>query len=142
MDFKSEIQQYPIRIEIPVQWGDMDSANHVNNLMYMRWTESSRIEFFQKFDVGVAFQSGIAPILAWQDCKYIFPITYPDTAVIVCSVKDIGEDYFVLESKVFSQTHQRIAAISAQRMVAYDYQTLKKAQLPKKWVEGLQSARK
>ena len=141
MNFISEIQQFPIRIDIPVQWGDMDAANHVNNLNYLRWTESSRIEFFRKFDIGVACQKGIAPILAWQDCKYIFPLTFPDTAIIVSGVNEIGQDHFILESRVYSAVHERIAVISMQKMVAYDYQLLKKIELPQVWVDGLGKAK-
>ena len=133
-----EIESYPIRLDIPVQWGDMDSANHVNNLRYMRWTESSRIEFFRKFDIGVAFQRGIAPILAWQDCKYIFPLTYPDTAIVTCKVSSIEEGQFFMESKIFSEQHQRIAAISSQRIMAYDYTTLSKSKLPDEWMKGIE----
>ena len=133
MDILKEIESYPIRLDIPVQWGDMDSAHHVNNLRYMRWTESSRIEFFRKFNIGVAFQNGIAPILAWQDCKYIFPMTYPDTAIVTCKVSSVEEGQFFIESKIYSLLHQRIAAVSTQRMMAYDYSTLVKAKLPDEW---------
>ena len=142
MDITAEINSSPIKLEIPVQWGDMDSANHVNNLRYMRWTESSRILFFEKFKIGISFQGGIAPILAWQDCKYIFPLSYPDTAIITCKIDSIESDRFVLESKVYSQKHQRVAAISKQRLVAYDYDRLMKTALPQDWFEGISESQK
>ena len=137
MDFLKEINSSPIRIKIPVQWGDMDAANHVNNVRYMRWTESSRIAFFEKFKIGTSFQNGIAPILAWQDCKYILPLTFPDTAIITCNVIELLTDRFVMESKVYSSVHERLAAISNQRIMAYDYNLLKKAPLPMSWLNGI-----
>ena len=39
---------WPIRTEISLQWGDMDAFNHVNNVIYIRWCETSRIELFRK----------------------------------------------------------------------------------------------
>lgn len=36
MQLDSELKQFPVWIEIPVQWGDMDAAQHVNNLIYLR----------------------------------------------------------------------------------------------------------
>ncbi|GGD72752.1 acyl-CoA thioesterase [Maribacter cobaltidurans] len=39
-------------LELPVQWGDMDAAQHVNNTVYLRWMESARIEMFQKMSCG------------------------------------------------------------------------------------------
>ena len=38
-------ENWSIKTEISVQWGDMDAFNHVNNVMYIRF-ETSRMEFF------------------------------------------------------------------------------------------------
>ena len=74
------LSEFPVHIEIDVQWGDMDAVQHVNNTVYLRWTESARIEYFQRLGYGVSQQEGEAGfILGWQDCKYIFPVTFPDT---------------------------------------------------------------
>ena len=45
---KEEISKAFASFEIPVQWGDMDAAQHVNNLSYLKWVESVRIEFLKK----------------------------------------------------------------------------------------------
>lgn len=140
MNIQEEIAQFPIVLEIPVHWGDMDAANHVNNVQYLRWTESARIAFFEKFQIGIAFQKGIAPILAWHDCKYIFPLTYPDTAIVTCGVQTIEDHQFFLECRIFSDQHHRISAISSQRIVPYDYGKLAKAELPEVWKEGLEAS--
>ena len=34
---------YPVRIEVPVAWGEMDAFGHVNNVVYFRYFESARI---------------------------------------------------------------------------------------------------
>lgn len=137
MSFQEEIESYPIKLEIPVQWGDMDAAQHVNNIRYMRWTESVRIAFFQKFGMGVNFADGVAAILAWHDFKYIFPMTYPDIAIVTCGVAKVEENEFTMECRVYSKTHRRLAGISFQRIKAYDYSKLTKVDLPDNWVEGL-----
>ena len=121
------LSEFPIHIEIEVQWGDMDAAQHVNNTVYLRWTESSRICFFQKLGFGVKPKKGEAGfILGFQDCKYIFPVTFPDTVIIGAKAIDIGKDRIFLQSQVFSKKHQRLAAISNQTIVTYDYSTLQK----------------
>lgn len=135
---EEQLKKYPVLIRIPVQWGEMDAAAHVNNLIYLRWTESGRIEYFAKMGMDTSFQSQEAgPILGWQDCKYIFPITYPDTAIIGVRTLEIKEEYFIMESAIFSEKHQRIAAISQQRIVPYSYVELKKVPLPQLWLEGI-----
>lgn len=133
MSITKEIELSPVQIRIPIQWGDMDSAKHVNNIMYLRWTESSRIAYFDAMGIGNSFQSETGPILGWHDCKYIYPLTFPDTAIVTCSAKEIKEDRIILESKIYSEVHQKLAAISLQVIIPYDYIELKKTSLPAGW---------
>lgn len=130
-----EIEKAFISIEIPVQWGNMDAAQHVNNTVYLRWVESARIEMFRKINGGVLKFEKIVPILAWQDCKYIFPLTYPDTALITLDISIIKSDRIECEGKIFSKRHERLSAISKNTLMAYDMEDLKKLPLPKKWVD-------
>jgi len=125
------LSEFPVNIEVDVQWADMDAAQHVNNTVYLRWVESSRIAFFEKLGHGVSPEAGEAGfILGYQDCKYIFPVTFPDTVIVGATVTEIGEDRFFMESHVFSKKYQRLAAISKQTVVTYDYSTLKKVDVP------------
>jgi acyl-CoA thioester hydrolase len=123
----------------PVHWGDMDSANHVNNLVYMRWAETARVAYFERIGVDTAFAAGgTGAILAWQDCKYTFPMTYPDTALVGVRTLEVQEDRFVLQTAVFSDRHDRLAALSHQTIVPYDYGALRKAALPREWVAAIE----
>lgn len=131
-----EIGQSPLTMEVPLLWGDMDSAKHVNNLIYLKWAETSRILVFDKM-MDTSFDGKEGPILGWQDCKYIFPMTFPDTALITCHVTEIKEDRFMMTSKIFSLKHSRIAAISNQSIVPYDYKSLKKIAIPVSWMAKL-----
>lgn len=122
-----------IQLELPVQWGDMDAAQHVNNTIYLRWIESARIAMFQKMQEGDFEFKKIVPILAWQDCKYIFPVTYPDTVVIELDIIELLEDRVLCEGKIYSKKHKRLVAISKSLLMAYDMEELKKAAFPKAW---------
>lgn len=122
-----------ISLELPVQWGDMDAAQHVNNTVYLRWIESARIEMFQKVNGETLAFKKIVPILAWQDCKYIFPVTYPDQVVIALDIIELLEDRVTFEGKIYSKTHNRIVAISKSIVMAYDMEKLQKHPFPQAW---------
>jgi len=122
-----------VTIELPVQWGDMDAAQHVNNTVFLRWIESARIQMFRKMQEGKLDFGKVIPILAWQDCKYIFPVTFPDQVVITMDVIELIEDRILCEGKIHSKKHQRIVAISKTLLVAFDREESKKQQLPQKW---------
>ena len=135
---KVTIDNYPVKFEYPVHWGDMDAARHVNNLVYLRWSESARIGFFEAIGIKPNFSGdAVGPILAWQDCKYILPITFPDNVIVGCKVNKVLPDRFELECATHSVQHNRIAAISKQLIVPYDYGALQKADLPDAWLEGI-----
>ena len=125
------LAEFPVYIEVNVQWGDMDAAQHVNNTVYLRWVESSRIEYFRRLGFGEKPEDNeVWFILGWQDCKYIFPVTFPDTVIVGVKATEIGQDRIMLESRVFSKSHQRLAAISNQTVVTYDYIAMQKVEVP------------
>ena len=71
-------KKWPIKTEIPVLWGDVDSFGHVNNIIYLKWCETSRVELFRKmYDVktldteNIQLGSGVGPILANFNCNYL-----------------------------------------------------------------------
>lgn len=140
-DIESLLNQFPFTMNINIEWGDMDAARHVNNVTYMRFAESARIRFMDQFEWGWSTDDGDGVILAWQDCKYIFPVTYPDTLTIGAKVSEIRHDRFFIQCQMFSQKHQRLVAITNHSHVPYSYQTLQKIPLPKQWLQALEAFR-
>lgn len=132
-----ELEKAFVKIEIPVQWGNMDAAQHVNNTVYLRWIESARLDMFRSINGGNFKFKKVVPILAWQDCKYIFPMTYPDTAIITFGVSILKPDRIECEGRIYSKENNRLAAISKNTLMAYDMEDLNKLMLPEKWVEKI-----
>lgn len=136
---KLTFDSFKVKESYPVHWGDMDAAKHVNNLVYLRWAESARIAFFKEMGMDTNFSSSkTGPILGWQECKYILPMTFPDNALVGIRCKEILEDRFKLECAIFSECHNRLAALSIQDIIPYDYGTLKKAAIPETWKTELE----
>lgn len=134
---KEELKTFPVVVELPVQWGEMDAAKHVNNSVYIRWGESARIEYFNHLNIDSSFNAEVGPILGWQDCKYIFPVTYPDTISIGVKTVEILEDRFMIECHMYSHRHQRIVAINKNSIIPYNYHQLKKEPIPQEWIDKI-----
>lgn len=125
------INDYPVIIEIPIAWGDMDAFQHVNNVTYFKHFESARISYFEKIDFfEVMNKTGIGPILASTQCRYKIPLTYPDHVSVGAKVDAIENDRFIMKYAVISHKHQKIAAIGEGVLVTFDYQNNKKAPIP------------
>ncbi len=66
---------YPVVVELPVAWGDMDSYRHVNNVVYFRYFENARLEYFRRLDwFEYEKQIGIGPILASTQARFRKPL--------------------------------------------------------------------
>ena len=128
------LADFPIILEIPVAWGEMDAFQHVNNIIYLRYAESARIAYLEQVGLRDTMQmTGVGPILASLQCRYKFPLTYPDTARVGVRVSEIGADRFTVLFRIVSARHQRIAAEGDSVIVSYDYQAGRKVPLPPGW---------
>jgi len=120
-----------VTMNIPVAWGEMDAMGHVNNIIYFRYFETVRIEYFNKLDMlGYSWDTGIGPILASTECRFKMPLHYPDTIIAGAKILSIEEDRFVMGYEVFSTRHRRIAADGEGVIVTYDYRNNKKVPVP------------
>ena len=132
-----ESLSYPIQVSIPVQWGDMDAFQHVNNIVYLKYFETARISYFEAMGIVGDSSSKIGPILASTQCKFIFPLRYPDTVWATAKVMDIKTDRFDMEYAIFSQKHQRIVAKGSGTIVSYDYMNQLKVDVPTTWIQRI-----
>ena len=122
---------FPVVIEIPVAWGEMDAFQHVNNIVYFRYVESARIVYFERLGfIEIMEQTGIGPILAETRCRYRRPLTYPDTVSVGARVSEIGEDRFMMEYRIVSHKLEAIAAEGEGTLVSYNYREKRKAPIP------------
>ena len=136
------LKGYPVVIVVPVAWGEMDSLQHVNNIIYFRYFESARMAYFQRLDLwGYMNETGIGPILASTECRFRIPLSYPETVSVGARIASVEEDRFLMEYAVVSHHHRKIAATGAGVIVSYDYREKRKARLPdeiRKRIEALE----
>jgi acyl-CoA thioester hydrolase len=122
---------FPVLAEISVLWGDEDAFSHVNNIVYLRWCETARVEYLRR--IGLFPQlppRGIGPIVASQTCHYRRPVNYPDTVVVGARVTAIGNSSFHMEHCIVSCASGQVAAEADSAMVTVDYSTGKPVPLP------------
>lgn len=109
----------------------MDAFAHVNNTQYFRWFEDVRMAYFQAcgiFDYMDAHQVG--PILARTQCRFMAPLTFPDTVHLGTRIEDMGADRFTMIYRVVSEVRDCVAAEGDGRIVMLDYATNQKAPIP------------
>jgi acyl-CoA thioester hydrolase len=128
-------KRFPVITRLPVQWGEMDAFQHVNNVVYFKYQESSRIRFFRAitdeindstFDAD-AFHRGIGlgPILSDTSVKFIYPLVAPDTVLVGAQAHmlEASSSRFLIKHSVWSLALNRVVAEGTGTVASFNYST-------------------
>ena len=112
-----ELSHYPIIHQQLIQWGEMDAFNHLNNVVYYRYAESARIGYLQALGM---FDGSMVTVLAQSSCKYLRPVTYPDTLLLGVRCQRLGNTSIVIEYSYYSCAQELIVATADAVIVRLD----------------------
>lgn len=125
------LRGFPVVIQLPVAWGEMDAYGHVNNIVYFRYFESARMAYFGKVGFPETMErTGVGPILASTSCRFKRALTHPDTVHVGTLVSQMGEDRFTMEYRIVSEAHRAVAAEGEGLIVSFDYRKNRKVPVP------------
>lgn len=84
-------------LDIPVRWGDMDPLGHVNNIMYFRYFEQTRLSWYESvgFDALKVDDTGL--LIVDNHAEYLKPLVYPAVATITMTGHSPGRSSFISE---------------------------------------------
>ncbi|WP_243372181.1 acyl-CoA thioesterase [Geotalea sp. SG265] len=126
-----KLQGFPVIVEFPIAWGEMDPQQHVNNVVYFRYMENARIAYYDRIGAWqLAEEEGIGTVLHSTDCRYRIPLTYPDTISVGARVTAIEADRFTMEYRIVSNKLGKVAAEGKGVLVAFDFRKNGKTALP------------
>ena len=130
-EFEKLREGFPVWITLPIQWGDQDAFGHVNNIIYLKWFESSRIEYGNRAGLSQTGKGqALGPILAAISCNYRRQLTFPDTVYIGARITRIGNSSLKMEHRVVSELLGAVAADGDSTLVAFDYTAQKPIAVP------------
>ena len=81
------------QMNMPIRWGDMDAFGHVNNTVYFRYMEQTRISWFEQQGVQGA-SDGQGPVIVNASMEFLKQLQYPGDIVCSMSVSDPGRSSF------------------------------------------------
>ncbi len=117
------LDEFPVTVDVAVRWADQDALGHVNHTRYLRYFEIARIAYLERIGMdppGATWQEfGI--IVASLNCRFLAPITYPDTLSVGARIVGMSADRCTIEHLAVSKTLGKPAARGTAVLVAYDY---------------------
>lgn len=133
------LDDFPIRLELPVLWGNQDLFGHVNNCIHIRWFESSRVAYWDA-GIGELMKSAgnLGPILANVTCNYKSQIRYPDTVHVGASVRKLGRTSLTMEHVVYCENGSKLAAEGQSIVVLFDYDKQRPVRFPEEMIATIE----
>jgi acyl-CoA thioester hydrolase len=75
---------------IPIRWGDMDAMGHVNNTVYFRYMEQTRISWFDALVPAEEAWKDTGIVIANASCNFKRALNYPGTVEVSLSIEPPG----------------------------------------------------
>lgn len=115
---------------IPVRWGDMDVMGHVNNTVYFRYAEQSRIEWLESLGYSLDAGREEAAVIVNASCTFLIPITYPATVEVRLYAGKPGRSSVPTYYEMRCVGDDALYAEGAAKIVWFDPSTGKSMPLP------------
>ncbi|MBU1238061.1 MAG: acyl-CoA thioesterase [Gammaproteobacteria bacterium] len=115
---------------IPVRWGDMDAMGHVNNTIYFRYAEQSRIEWLESLGFSLDVGRDEAAVIVNASCTFLLPITYPATVEVLLYADRPGRSSVPTFYEMRCVGDEKLYAEGAAKVVWFHPATGKSMELP------------
>jgi acyl-CoA thioester hydrolase len=123
-------RQLVARVTLGVRWGDMDSFQHVNNAIYLRYLEEARVQWLASIP-GISLTDPIAPVLAASQVNYRKPIEWPAEIVVELFIEKLGNSSLTMGHRIVAAADSTVVySDGSVVMVWVDTQTGNSVPLP------------
>ncbi|HEY0613018.1 MAG TPA: thioesterase family protein [Candidatus Elarobacter sp.] len=130
------LTDFRYRLDIRVVFGDIDYYRHVNNVMYIRWMETARIDYCKvAFDRPLGAKTNV--ILASQSFQYERQAGYDDRMVMGCRCSRIGTKSLDFTYELWRGADRIGHGVSA--LVAFDYDANASVRVPDEWRDRIRA---
>lgn len=119
-----------ITSRMPVRWGDMDAYGHVNNTVYFRYMEQTRVEWLEQMGSAVSPDNAEAPVIINAACTFLLPVNYPATLIVRMYGGEPGRSSLMTWYELLVEGDARLYAEGSSKVVWMNPQTGKSVPLP------------
>lgn len=117
-------------MRLPIRWGDMDVMGHVNNAVYFRYFETSRISWLTALGAPPN-PLGEGPVIVNAFCSFLRQLEFPDELMLRHYVAHVGRSSFdTYITMARTAEPEVICAEGGAKAVWTDSRTKKSAPIP------------
>ena len=133
--------EYATSLELRIDWSDLDSFGHINNLAILRYAQSARLNYMEQ--VGMMKfheETGIGPVLASMNCQFRKQLFYPGKVTIRSLIDHLKTTSFQMRHVVLDGQGDCVAE-TTDVLVMFDYRRNEKQPIPEAFRRRLETFR-
>ena len=121
---------YPSRLELRIDWAELDLFGHVNNVMFLKYVQASRVYYWEQIGLYQHFlATKQGPMVASVRCEFRKPLHYPGKVIVGSRIGHIGTTSFSLEHRI-EDGEGKLVAEAGDIIVMYDFNRNEKMPFP------------
>lgn len=124
------MEGFKVKLVLRIDWSEMDILGHVNNVMYFKYIQAARVNYWEA--MGFTEQlgaGGLGPMLASCTCQFKKPLYYPGQVTILSRVDYIKNTSFGISHRLLND-REEVVAEAQDVVVAYDFSSNQKVNMP------------
>lgn len=112
--------QKPHAIDLRIDWSEVDSFQHVNNVAYFKYAQTARVALCDSVGIAVnATSKRPGFLVAKSECEFLKPLNFPGDIQIQSVVTSVGATSIQLEHHILEGAE--CCAILKDVLVYYDF---------------------
>ncbi|MDT0641213.1 acyl-CoA thioesterase [Zunongwangia sp. F363] len=116
-----DASEFKLSLEIRIDWSDLDVYQHVNNISYMRFLQSGRVNFWEATGIYKTYNtSSRGTMLVSTKCDFKKSLFYPGKAIVKTRLDYMKNSSFGLEHLVLNEDGET-CAIGKDVVVCFDF---------------------
>lgn len=127
-----EAETYKLELQLRIDWSDLDMYKHVNNISFMRYMQSGRVNFWEASGIYEMYEnSNMGTMLVSTHCDFKKSLYYPGKAIVKTKLDFIKNSSFGLKHLILDEANE-ICAEGKDVVVCYDFEKDKTFRIPEK----------
>lgn len=115
------LSDYKLHLELRIDWSDLDMYQHVNNLTFMRFMQSGRVNFWEATGLSKIYEeTNRGPMLVSSHCDFKKSLYYPGIAIVKTKLAYLKNSSFGIDHLILNEKGE-ICAEGRDVAVCYDF---------------------
>ncbi len=119
-----------MKIELRIDWSELDAFGHINNLEIMKYVQTARVNFLSQ--TGLMQMQSIekkGPILASIHTQFFKPLFFPGNVGVISTLDYVKTSSFKVHHQIFNDENELVAE-AYEIIVFYDFEHKHKLTIP------------